>query len=465
MRTSAASGHQGAASPPRGLPRRCRDVHDRARILASLDHPGIVPVYDVGHTEDGLCHVVSKLIAGSDLKRLEQGRPSVAEAANLVACVAEALHHAHQCGLVHRDIKPANILLDIARQSRGGGLWPGRAHRRFRQRGRAGRHTSVYESRTDTRRFPASMPGPDVFSLGVVFYELLTGQRPFRGDRLTHLLKQIRTLEPQPPSQENDQVPAELDRICLKSLAKRASGRYATALELADDLRQWLAVSRQGSVRSQRKAFSSPATGDSPLTTGHASLDSWEEVRPSSRIDQLNISVSRMPVTSRHLFGRDDTLNLLDSFWSNQKVNLVTLVAWGGVGKTALMNAWLRRLAEEQYGYAECVYAWSFYSQGTRDQAGAGDLLILLPPARFGDPDPKAGTAWQKGERLGGAIKRERTLLLLDGLEPLQFPPGPQEGRIKDQAVQAPPSRARRLQPRPVHGLQPAAAHRPGRVR
>jgi hypothetical protein len=81
-----------------------------ARILAGLDHPHIVPVYDVGRTEDGLCYVVSKFIEGSDLaQRLKQGRPSFADAVELVARVADALHHAHQRGLVHRDIKPGNI--------------------------------------------------------------------------------------------------------------------------------------------------------------------------------------------------------------------------------------------------------------------------------------------------------------------------------------------------------------------
>src|SRR5262249_13137854 len=86
-----------------------------ARTLASLDHPGIVPVYDVGRTADGLCYLVSKFIEGSDLKtRLQQGRPSWAESVALVARIAEALHHAHQRGLIHRDIKPANILLNAA---------------------------------------------------------------------------------------------------------------------------------------------------------------------------------------------------------------------------------------------------------------------------------------------------------------------------------------------------------------
>src|SRR5262249_57056486 len=86
-----------------------------ARILAGLDHPHIVPVYDVGRTDDGLCYVVSKFIEGSDLaKKLREARPSVTQSAELVATVAEALHHAHRKGLVHRDVKPGNLLLATA---------------------------------------------------------------------------------------------------------------------------------------------------------------------------------------------------------------------------------------------------------------------------------------------------------------------------------------------------------------
>jgi tetratricopeptide (TPR) repeat protein len=155
-------------------------------------------------------------------------------------------------------------------------------------------------------------------------------------------------------------------------------------------------------------------------------------------LPQVKISISRLPVTSPDLFGRDAELKLLDDAWADPNTNIVTFVAWGGVGKSALVNTWLARLAKDQYRGAERVYAWSFYSQGTSDErAASADLFIDAALRWFGDKDPTKGSPWDKGERLANLIRRTRTLLVLDGLEPLQHPPGPDEGKLKDQALQA----------------------------
>jgi eukaryotic-like serine/threonine-protein kinase len=219
---------------------RAEDVEaflTEARTVAALSHPHIVAVYDVGRTENGLCFVVSKFIEGTDLVRLlKKAWPSFAESAKLVATVAEALHYAHRHGLVHRDVKPANILIDATGEpiladfglalkdadvGKGNGFAGTPAYMSPEQANGEGH-------RVDGRS--------DIFSLGVVFYELLTRRRPFKGDA-----QQIIAADAKPPRQFDDAIPKELERICLKALAKRASDRYTAAKDMADDLTHYLA--------------------------------------------------------------------------------------------------------------------------------------------------------------------------------------------------------------------------------
>jgi tetratricopeptide (TPR) repeat protein len=152
---------------------------------------------------------------------------------------------------------------------------------------------------------------------------------------------------------------------------------------------------------------------------------------------EVEISLAKLPSTSADLFGRDEQLTALDEAWEDGKTNVVTLVAFGGVGKTALVNVWLGRMQSDGFRGARRVYGWSFYSQGaSEDRQASGDEFLSAALKWFGEKDfPKS--PWDRGERLAQLCRENRTLLVLDGLEPLQHPPGEQTGKLRDPGVQS----------------------------
>ncbi|HEX3451535.1 MAG TPA: protein kinase [Isosphaeraceae bacterium] len=212
-----------------------------ARVLARLSHPNIVPVYDVGRTQDENCFVVSKYMDGGDLAaRISHCRLGFADSAGLVSLLCDALHYTHTQDMFHRDIKPANILLDSAgvpyladfglvlRDENLG-------------RGEEIVGTAAYMSPEQARGEGHRVDGrSDIFSMGIVLFELLTGRRPFRGGNHLEVMKQIINTEPRPPRQIDDTIPWDLERICMKALSKRAAERYSTARDLAEELRHYL---------------------------------------------------------------------------------------------------------------------------------------------------------------------------------------------------------------------------------
>jgi len=172
-----------------------------------------------------------------------------------------------------------------------------------------------------------------------------------------------------------------------------------------------------------------PRKKGTPLTFDDAGDERVETGAPE-------VSIAHLPVTGEHFLGRDDELALLNGAWADDDTDVLSVVAWGGVGKSALVNAWLGQMSRDHWRGAERVFAWTFYSQGTRDNAASADQFIGKALKWFGDPHPTAGSAWDKGERLARLVRQRRTLLLLDGLEPLQEPPhGAEPGRITDPAL------------------------------
>jgi serine/threonine-protein kinase len=214
-----------------------------AKAAANLDHPNIVPIYEVGE-HDGQQYFSMKLIDGTSLAQRTPGSTMEPKtAANIVAKVARAVHHAHQHGILHRDLKPGNILLDaqgepyvadfgLAKRVDGAG-----------PRSLTGTivGTAGYMPPEQARAEKSLTTAADVYGLGAILYELLTGRPPFRAETELDTILQVLEREPAQPRSLNPQLDRDLETICLKCLEKAPANRYPSALALAEDLDRWLA--------------------------------------------------------------------------------------------------------------------------------------------------------------------------------------------------------------------------------
>jgi tRNA A-37 threonylcarbamoyl transferase component Bud32 len=221
--------------------------HAEAEAAANLDHPNITPIFEVGeHT--GQPYFSMKLIEGTNLgESLSEFRGDLHRAVTVLAKVARAVHHAHECGVLHRDLKPSNILLDA------------RGEPFVTDFGLAKRldNDSALTTTGAVVGTPSYMapeqavgdasrlsPGVDIYGIGAILYELLTGRAPFRGETVAATLTLVASELPVPPRFIDASVSRELEAICLKCLEKDPTSRYGTASDLADDLERFLSGMR-----------------------------------------------------------------------------------------------------------------------------------------------------------------------------------------------------------------------------
>jgi serine/threonine protein kinase/tetratricopeptide (TPR) repeat protein len=226
-----------------------------AAAAAKLNHPGIVPVYEVGE-RDGTYYFSMRFVEGDNLDDVvSRGFISVQQAAELIAKVARTVHYAHEHGILHRDIKPGNILLDAN----------GEPHLTDFGLARLVEHGSTVTGSLEVMGTPSYMApeqavgnnaavssATDVYGLGAVLYELLTGHPPFAGGTTYETIHLLLDSEPRQPRLWNQKVDRELSAICLKCLEKGPRHRYSSALALAEDLERWL---RHEPILAKRSGF------------------------------------------------------------------------------------------------------------------------------------------------------------------------------------------------------------------
>ena len=403
-----------------------------ARAAASVRHPNVASVFHLGKSGENYFYAM-EFVEGETLENLVRrtGRLEVKLALDIAAQVAAGLAAVHKKGLVHRDIKPSNIMVNFEDE--------GAVTAKIIDLGLAkavnepGSQTaiSIPGGFAGTPEFasPEQFAGvgvdirSDLYSLGVALWEMVTGHALFRGSPAEVMyLHQHAQL----PLKQLEDVPQPVVALLEILLEKDPGRRFQNPAELLKVI-----PTITGAIDSRRRV-----SRQSFQKTAIANLRLGTRI-PRARRGPKKVSVARLPITGSDVFGREEDIAFLDAAWANQNINVVTIVAWAGVGKSTLVNRWLGGMAAEHYRSAQLVFGWSFYRQGSSGGTSSADEFLDAALTWFGDSDPRIGTAWEKGERLAKLISHRRTLLVLDGLEPLQNPPGPQEGRLRDPSLQA----------------------------
>ena len=246
--------------------------HQEARSAAGLDHPNIVPIYEVGECL-GRHYFTMALVDGASLAATvrERGLPSAEDAATLVASVAEAVAYAHAQGILHRDLKPDNVLIDRSGRPRVTDFGLARSLTSDSGLTASGQilGTPTYmapeQATGDSRQLG---PATDVYALGGILYFLLTGRPPFAGSHTMEVLYRVLHEPPQPPRAVNPRVPAELEAVCLKCLQKDPADRYSSATEVAAALQPLALTSGGRPVPVTRTPVSQVPAGQSTTAVG-----------------------------------------------------------------------------------------------------------------------------------------------------------------------------------------------------
>jgi len=403
-----------------------------ARAAARLRHSNVASVLHLGKTGGDYFYAM-EFVEGETLEKLikRSGMLEVKPALEIATQVAAGLAAVHKQKLVHRDIKPSNIMVSleegvaVTAKIIDLGLAksvdePGAQTAISTPGAFAG--TPEFASPEQFAGVPVDIRS-DLYSLGVTLWEMVAGKTPFRGPAGEMMSQHQRAPL---PLEQLEAVPQPLVVLLEVLLEKDPGRRFQNPTDLLKAI-----PTITGAIDARRRI-----TRQSLQTTLSSALHAGTR-RPSARSGPKRISIARLPVTGSDIFGREEDIAFLDRAWANKDVNVTTIVAWAGVGKSTLVNHWIRRMAAEHYRSAQRVFGWSFYRQGTSGDSSSADEFLDAALAWFGDPHPQIGTGWQKGERLAKLVAHRRTLLVLDGLEPLQNPPGPQEGRLREPSLQA----------------------------